>query len=110
MGLLKEAKDQYSRDSFYKRMMDAPKAFKNFKVADGFIRLNLHDRTVWCVPDIRVGDRRLQESIIDQAHLLLAHLGARKTLSYLREYVWWPMMVTDVPTEQAFEPEALRIP
>ena len=58
MGLLKEARDQYSRDSFYKRVTDALKAFKNPEVADEFIRLNLHDRTVWCVPNIRVGERR----------------------------------------------------
>ena len=50
MGLLKEAKDQYSRDSFYRRVMDTPKPFKNFEVANGFIHLNLHNRTVcqWC--------------------------------------------------------------
>jgi len=34
--------------------------------------------------------------VIDQAHSLLAHLGARKTLSYLREYVWWDTMVHDI--------------
>lgn len=116
MGLLKKAKDQYSQDDFYKKVMDAPKAFKNFEIVDGFIRLNLHDRTVWCVPDIQVGERRLQESIIDQAHSLLAHLGARKTLSYLREYVWRPAMVSDVTTFcascttcQRSKPKALRL-
>jgi len=82
-GLLREAKNQYSKDPFYKQILDSPKVFKNFEVADGFIRLHLHDRTVFCVPDIRVGDRRLQEAVIDQAHSLLAHLRARKTLSYL---------------------------
>ena len=95
-GLLREAKDQYSKDPFYKKILDSPKAFKNFERVDGFIRLHLHDRTVFCVPDIRVGDRRLQEAVIDQAHLLLVHLGARKTLSYLREYVWWSSMVSNV--------------
>ena len=98
MGLLKKAKDQYLQDDFYKKVMDAPKAFKNFEIADGFICLNLHDQMVWCMPDIQVGERHLQESIINQVHSLLAHLGARKTLSYLHEYVWWPVMVSDVTT------------
>ena len=94
--LLRKAKDQYSKDPFYKRILDSPKAFKNFELVNGFIQLHLHDHTVFCVPNIRVGDRRLQEAVIDQAHSLLAHLGARKTLSYLREYVWWNSMVSDV--------------
>ena len=118
MGLLKEARDQYSRDSFYKRVMDASKAFKNFEVADGFIHLNLHDRTVWCVPDIRVGERRLQESIIDQAHSLLAHLGSQKTLLPARVRLVANngdrrdsilCFLFHVSAEQAFEPETLRL-
>ena len=94
--LLRKAKDQYSKDPFYKQILDSPKAFKNFELVDGFIQLHLHNHTVFCVPNIRVGDRRLQEAVIDQAHSLLAHLGARKTLSYLHEYVWWNSMVSDV--------------
>lgn len=38
----------------------------------------------------------MQESIINQAHSFSAHLGARKTFSHLREYVWWLEMVTGV--------------
>lgn len=95
MGLLKEAGNQYSRDSFYKKVMDALKAFKNFELADGFICQNLHDRTVWDAPDIRARARQLQESITDQAHSLLAgpsgstkntFLPARSTFSCLQ---WW---------------------
>ena len=40
----------------------------------------------------------LHKMIIDQVHSLLAHLGSKKTLSYLREYVWWDTMVHDVAT------------
>ena len=47
---------QCSQDPFYKKTLDAPKAFKNFETSDGIIHLHMHDRTVWCVPDIRVGE------------------------------------------------------
>jgi len=60
------------------------------------IRLRLYNCIVICVPNIKVGNRRLQEMIVDQAHSMLAHLGAYKTLSYLREFVWWRFMVKDV--------------
>ena len=95
--LLQEAKGRYKEDSFFEKILETPRAFKNFSLtSDGFIHLKLHDRTMICIPDIRIGERTLQEMIIDQVHLLLAHLGSKKMLSYLREYVWWDTMVHDV--------------
>lgn len=49
-----------------------------------------------CVPDIMVGNRKAREVVITHAHSILAHLGARKTLWYLRESVWWRDMVKDI--------------
>jgi len=95
--LLQEAKGQYKEDLFFQKILETPKAFKNFSLTeDGFIRLRLPDRVVICIPDIKISKRTLREMVIDQAHSLLAHLGAKKTLSYLREYVWWDSMVPDV--------------
>ena len=37
----------------------------------------------------------MEEIIISEAHSLLAHLGASKTLSYLRDYIWWKDIVSD---------------
>src|SRR5438445_13395755 len=34
--------------------------------------------------------------IISQAHSILAHLGAMKTIVYLREIVWWKGLNVDV--------------
>jgi len=98
-NLLQEAKGRYKEDTFFGKILETPKAFKNFTLTeDGFIRLKLPDRNVICIPDIRIGEQTLREMVIDQAHSLLAHLGSRKTLSYLREYVWWDTMVHDVAT------------
>jgi len=97
--LLQEAKGRYKEDLFFQKILDTPKAFKNFSLTeDGFIRLKLPDRIVVCIPDIKIGERTLREMVIDQAHSLLAHLGTKKTLSYLHEYVWWDSMVHDVTT------------
>lgn len=38
----------------------------------------------------------MREIVLKHAHSLLAHLGAKKTLEYLRCEVWWPEMVADV--------------
>jgi len=98
-NLLQEAKGRYKEDTFFGKILETPKAFKNFTLTEeGFIRLKLPDRSVICIPDIRIGERTLREMVIDQAHSLLAHLGSRKTLSYLWEYVWWDTMVHDVAT------------
>ncbi|KIN99114.1 hypothetical protein M404DRAFT_78798, partial [Pisolithus tinctorius Marx 270] len=96
-GVLKAAKNRYGEDPFFKQILSDPKAFKNFEITpEGFIRLKLPDRTVFCVPDIAVNDKRLRETVIDQAHSILAHLGARKTVSYIREFLWWDSMVKDI--------------
>ncbi|EJD36662.1 hypothetical protein AURDEDRAFT_36803, partial [Auricularia subglabra TFB-10046 SS5] len=54
------------------------------------------ERRLLCIPDISVKGKRLRPELIDQAHSILAHLGAHKTLLYLRQDVWWKRMVDDV--------------
>lgn len=89
--LLQEEKGWYKEDLFFQKILETPKAFKNFSLTkDRFICINLPDRTVICIPDIKISEWMLQEMVINQAHSLLAHLGAKKTLSYLHEYIWWP--------------------
>ncbi|KAG2043685.1 hypothetical protein BDR03DRAFT_852140 [Suillus americanus] len=85
--LMSDIRHQYHLDLFFKNMLDSPRAFKNFEVKEGIIRIKLNDRTVTRIPDIKVEDQRLHEIVISQLHSLLAHLGARKTLTYLRDHV-----------------------
>jgi hypothetical protein len=94
--LQERVRNQYQSDMFFQKVLDAPKEFRNFEVNDGIIRVRLRDRTPICIPETTVEGRRLPEIVIDQAHSLLAHLGADKTLSYLREFVWWKTMARDV--------------
>jgi hypothetical protein len=94
--LMGDIKNQYHKDPLFKIILDAPRSFKNFELKDRVMRLKLKDRTVICVPDVKIKGRRLQEMVMSQAHSLLTHLGARKTLTYLRDHVWWKTMVQDV--------------
>jgi len=43
-----------------------------------------------------IGSRKIWEIIISQAHSILAHLGAQKTIYYLKDNVWWPGLTADV--------------
>jgi transposase InsO family protein len=94
--LQNKVRNKYQEDTFFKKVLDSPNEFRNFDVSDGIIRVRLRDRTPLCIPETIVEGRRLPEIIIDQAHSLLAHLGADKTLSYLREFTWWKTMSRDV--------------
>lgn len=55
-----------------------------------------NDEGLLKAPDIEVQGKRLRGMVIDQAHSILAHLGAKKTVSYIREFLWWDSMVKDV--------------
>ena len=52
-------------------------------------------KSLLCVPKLTVNGRNIHEVIISEAHSILAHLGANKTLNYLRDHVWWKSMASD---------------
>ena len=76
-------------------IIDKPKEFQNFDVEDGLIYMKEAGRRLLCIPKILVNNRSIREIIIAEAHSMLAHLGASKTLSYLRDHVWWKDIVLD---------------
>jgi transposase InsO family protein len=98
IDLLNEIKGRYKEDRFFVNIVDKPRDFRNFEVTDdGLIYLKLNEGLkVLCIPKIKVGTRSVREIVISEAHTLLAHLGANKTLIYLRDQVWWKEMTTDV--------------
>ena len=93
---LARVKDHYKGDPFFKMILDSPKTYRNFEQRDGYIVLKSQDRSVICIPDVMVDGHKARERLIAQAHLVLAHLGAAKTLAYLRDHFWWKSMVSDV--------------
>ncbi|KIY65092.1 hypothetical protein CYLTODRAFT_357437, partial [Cylindrobasidium torrendii FP15055 ss-10] len=81
---------QYSMDPVFSTIIEKPKEYKNFEYKDGLLYVIIHqDVKLLCIPDVIHEKRRIREIILDEAHSLLAHLGARKTMSYLRAHVWW---------------------
>jgi hypothetical protein len=54
--LMEEIRHQYHLDLFFKNILDTPRAFKNFTVENGIIRIKLNDQMVTCISDIKVQD------------------------------------------------------
>jgi hypothetical protein len=88
--------NRYQEDNFFTRILEQPQAFKNFELSNGRIFLKDNDRRILCIPDVLIGERRVRELLISHAHSILAHLGPSKTLTYLRENVWWKEISADV--------------
>ena len=89
-------RDRYEEDSFFKPILDNPGEFTNFAVKDGFIYFVSDGVEVLAVPDVKTNGQGVRELLIRQGHSVLAHLGAEKTATYLREQVWWKSMVGDI--------------
>ncbi|KAJ2968610.1 hypothetical protein NUW54_g13166 [Trametes sanguinea] len=89
-------RNRYAEDPYFKRILEAPEHFTGFEYVDGLL-YEKHGEATYrlCIPDIRVGSRKLREVLLKSAHSVLAHLGTRKTLEYLRSEVWWPEIVAD---------------
>jgi hypothetical protein len=81
-------KNNYLEDSFYKAILDKPKHYCNFEVVDGLIFVKVKDHWLLCIPQVYIQGCKVREIVIAEAHSLLAHLGASKTLSYLCDHVW----------------------
>ncbi|KAJ8469437.1 hypothetical protein ONZ45_g16890 [Pleurotus djamor] len=95
IDLEKELKGQYSKDTVFKSIIDRPSEFRNFEVKNNLVYLIVGKERRLCIPHIAVRDRNVREIVIAEAHTLLAHLGYRKTLDYLRDHVWWKEMAKD---------------
>ena len=95
LDLTKEIKGQYQNDPVFKPIINKPKDYRNFEIDDNLIYLKLNGKRLLCIPKILIKERSIHEIIIGEAHSILAHLGASKTLSYLRDHVWWKTMVAD---------------
>ncbi len=89
-------RNKYSSDPLFRKILAQSKDFRNFEVEDGLIFLKMEDCKLLCIPDLVHKGHSMKEIVIDEAHSLLAHLGARKTLACLRDHVWWKTMAKDV--------------
>ncbi|KAF8799998.1 hypothetical protein BYT27DRAFT_7034268, partial [Phlegmacium glaucopus] len=95
LDLLKELRGRYQEDNLFKSVIEKPKDFRNFEVRNDLVYLKVPGKELLCIPKILVKGKSVREIIISEAHSILAHLGASKTLNYLRDNVWWKDMVSD---------------
>jgi len=95
INLIKEISNRYSENSFFEIILTKPSDFCNFEVKSRPIYLHEHTNSLLCIPKVMVEDCSVCKIVISEAHSLLAHLGASKTLDYLCDHVWWKDMVTD---------------
>ena len=89
-------KGRYGEDPMFKPILDNPSNFSNFEIREGLVFFRSEGMTRLAIPNVMVNDRSIREVVIRQAHSILAHLGGEKTMTYLREQVWWKSMVQDV--------------
>ena len=96
LDLLAELRGKYETDPTFQPIIARPKDFRNFEVDGQLIYLKKQGGRVLCIPKALIQGRSAQEIVISEAHSLLAHLGANKTLDYLQDHCWWKNMVSDV--------------
>jgi hypothetical protein len=97
LDLISELRGRYGQDPAFRAILDRPADFRNFEVEEHLVYLiKGPGKKVLCIPKILIQGRSARELVISEAHSMLAHLGASKTLDYLRDHVWWKDMVSDV--------------
>jgi len=87
---------RYSEDEFFGPILANPEEFTNFRVDDGLVFFRSEGGETVAIPDVRVNGQGVREILIRQGHSILAHLGDKKTATYLRDQVWWKTMVSDI--------------
>jgi hypothetical protein len=96
-NLLEIIKNNYKDDKFFSSVLENPKNYRNFTLIEGLLHIHDCGRRLLCIPSkVMYKGRRLCEIVISEAHSLLAHLGASKTIVYLKDHIWWPGMVQEV--------------
>ena len=96
IDFVNEIRHKYGEDSLFKPILKNPAQFRNFEVEDGLIYLKEQGRKLLCISKIIIQGCSTQEIIISEAHSMLAHLRASKTLDYLQDHTWWHDMVSDM--------------
>ena len=57
---------------------------------------NCGGEEVLCVPHAKIKGDMVITMIIAQAHQMLGHLGAQRTMDYIRRWYWWPKLGREV--------------
>ena len=80
LDLPAELRGKYKQDTMFKPIIARPNEFRNFEVDGQLIYLRKADARLLCIHKVLIQGRSVREIIIAEAHSMLAHLGANKTL------------------------------
>ncbi|GAA5883412.1 hypothetical protein JCM1840_000196 [Sporobolomyces johnsonii] len=89
------------KDAVASKVLKAPGAHQGFAVEDGIVFHVVKDTRVLVVPSgtFKRDDGRASsfaEAVVSRSHELVGHLGAAKTLAYVRRFFWWKSLHQDV--------------
>jgi hypothetical protein len=95
IDLLSELHKNYHKDPLFDLILKKPTEFRNFEVENGLVYLKEKESRLLCIPKVLINGQSAREIVISEAHSLLAHLGASKTLDYLQDQCWWKDIISD---------------
>jgi hypothetical protein len=96
-NFIASVKDGYSKHVAWRGILAKASDFPKFSIVDGLIfRLNDSGEPLLVLPESIHQGERITGIAIEHAHRILGHLGAKKTLEYVRKHYWWSSMSKDI--------------
>ena len=87
----------YQTDPVLSKVWDDPGHHATFQLRDNLMYTdNRGGEEVLCVPHTKAKGDTVIAMIIAQAHQMLGHLGAQRTMDYIRRWYWWPKLGQEV--------------
>ena len=87
----------YPEDSFFSLIYLHPERYNKFELHKNYLwTKNRSNERVICVPQGLLKGKSIRGCIISACHTTVGHLGASKTLEYIRHWFWWPRIAIDV--------------
>jgi hypothetical protein len=94
--ILEDFPELYTNDKLLVKIWTNIAHFENYWRKDSLLcTYNREGKQVVCVPNALWKGRRVPEIVITDAHNVVGHLGADKTLHYIRQWFWWSTMHRD---------------
>jgi hypothetical protein len=90
-------KEQYKDNPVFAKVLDKPDHHKRFVIRDKLIFTDNKDgQEVLCILHSTKAEQIATAILIENAHVVLGHFGAQKTVHYIRCWYWWPTMTKDI--------------
>ena len=94
---LDKVKKGYTKDVLFSKMVKEAERYSTFQYRDGLLYTNNQGgHEVLCIPRVVTKDYSLTAIVIEQAHTILGHFNAQKTLDYIHRWYWWPCISPEV--------------